>query len=297
MTESKTARLAATHFSPDIDRGLIILDKPCGHIAHELTSYVKKLLKTKRAGHAGTLDPDVSGVMPVALGRDTKLLGYLTEKTKTYVCIMKIRDKAISDERLLELFKKFTGSITQTPPKISAVRKIARKRTVYYIKFLERKGNLVLFETKVDAGTYIRTLCEDMGKEIGGARMEELRRIAVGSITEKESVTMQDLIDAVWLAEKGDREPLNRIIKDTADYIELRRITIKDNALPSIKNGAQIMAPALVDAEPGIAQNEYVKVFSENGKFVGIGKALYPAAEIQKIKKGMVIKVERMHLD
>jgi len=283
------------HYS--IDRGLIILDKPCGHVAHEITTYVKKLLRLKKAGHAGTLDPDVSGVMPIALGKDTKLLSYLTAKTKTYVCIMKIKNRSISDERLKDVFKKFVGTITQTPPKISAVRKIPRKRTIYYIRFLERKDNLVLFEAKVDAGTYIRTLCEDIGREIGGARMEELRRIAVGSITEREAVKIQDLIDAVWLAERGKPESLNLIIKNTPDYIELRKVTIKDGALQSIKNGAQIMAPALVDVEYGIKREEFVKIFSQSGVFVGIGKAVADKEILEKMKSGLAVKIERMHLD
>lgn len=280
-----------------LERGLIILDKPCGHIAHEITTYVKKLLKAKRAGHAGTLDPEVSGVMPVALGKDTKLLGYLAAKTKTYVCIMKIRDRALSNERLKTALKKFVGAITQTPPKISAVRKVARKRTVYYIKLLERKGNLVLFEAKTDAGTYIRTLCEDIGAEIGGARMEELRRIAVGGITEEESVTLQELIDAVWLAERGKEKELNAMIKNTPDYIALKKIIIKDNALPSIKNGAQIMAPAFVRAEDGIERGSHIKIYSESGVFVGIGKAMGNSEELRKTMRGMLVKIERMHLD
>lgn len=280
-----------------VNKGLIILDKPCGHIAHEITTYVKKLLKAKRAGHAGTLDPEVSGVMPIALGKDTKVIGYLAAKTKTYACIMKIRDRTLSNERLETALKKFVGAITQTPPKISAVRKVARKRTIYYIKLLERKGNLVLFEVKADAGTYIRTLCEDIGMEIGGARMVELRRIAVGGITEKECVTIQELIDAVWLAERGKEKMLNAIIKNTPDYIELKKITIKDSALHSIKNGAQIMAPALVGAEEGVEKDDHVKIFSESGIFVGIGKAMHKTADLRKMKKGMLARIERMHLD
>lgn len=279
-----------------IEEGLIILDKPCGHIAHEITTFVKKLLKVKRAGHAGTLDPDVSGVMPIALGRDTKLLGYLAGKTKTYVCIMKIKDRNVSDERIKKLFQEFTGTITQTPPKISAVRKIPRKRTVYYLKFLERKDNLVLFEAKVDAGTYIRTLCEDMGKKIGGARMYELRRIAVGNITEKEAVTIQDLIDAQWLAERGDPTLLQKIIKKAPDYIELPTVIVRDNALPSIKNGAQIMVPAVVQIEKNAKENDLVKIYSQSGEFVGVGRLAISPELLSERKKGLCVIIERMHL-
>ncbi|MEM3422638.1 MAG: RNA-guided pseudouridylation complex pseudouridine synthase subunit Cbf5 [Candidatus Bilamarchaeaceae archaeon] len=279
-----------------IDEGLIILDKPCGHVAHEITTFVKKLLKLKRAGHAGTLDPDVSGVMPIALGRDTKLLGYLAGKTKTYVCIMKIKNRSVSDEQLKKIFKEFTGLITQTPPKVSAVKKVPRKRMIYYIRFLERKDNLVLFETKVDAGTYIRTLCEDMGKKIGGARMYELRRIAVGNISEKEAVTLQDLIDAAWLAERGKPENLVNIIKNTPDYIELPKAVVKENSLESIKNGAQIMVPAVVSVQDGARKDDFVKIFSESGSFVGIGRLRVEPLNLKEHKKGLAIKIERMHL-
>ena len=211
MTDKKTGNVELP------DNGLIILDKPYGHVAHEITTYVKKLLGVKRSGHAGTLDPDVSGVMPIAIGKATKLLGYIAGRRKTYVCIMKIKDRSVSDTTLKQLFKEFTGELTQTPPKKSAVRKVPRKRIVYYIKFLERKDNLVLFEAEVDAGTYIRTLCEDMGKKIGGARMDELRRIAVGKITEQQAVKLQDLIDAVWLYKHDKPQQLESMIKKRVD--------------------------------------------------------------------------------
>ncbi|MFH1221456.1 MAG: RNA-guided pseudouridylation complex pseudouridine synthase subunit Cbf5 [Candidatus Micrarchaeota archaeon] len=281
---------------PEIDNGLIILDKPYGHVAHEITTYVKKLLGVRRSGHAGTLDPDVSGVMPIAIGKATKLLGYIAGRKKTYVCIMKIKDRSVSDATLRQLFKDFTGELTQTPPKKSAVRKVPRKRIVYYINFLERKDNLVLFEAEVDAGTYIRTLCEDMGKKIGGARMEELRRIAVGKITEQQAVKLQDLIDAVWLYKHGKPQQLEKMIKKPDDYIELKKVVIRDNALQSIKNGAQLMAPAVASIDDGVKKDELVKLYSESGKFAGIGKAAADKDQLLKMKTGLAVSIERMHL-
>ncbi|NYZ77685.1 RNA-guided pseudouridylation complex pseudouridine synthase subunit Cbf5, partial [Candidatus Micrarchaeota archaeon] len=251
----------------------------------------------KRSGRAGTLDPQVSGVLPVALGRATKLLGYIAGKTKTYVGIIKFRDEKITDGRVRELFREFTGEITQTPPRISAVRKVARKRHVYHIKFLERKGRLVLFEAKVDAGTYIRTLCEDIGRKCGGARMEELRRTAVGRIGVKETVTMQDLIDAMWLwKEKKDGSELLKMLKRPEDYIEAKRVTVKENAVSSLLSGAQLMAPGLKDADGKIAKDEIIALYSESGKFVGMGKALFDAKGMKEMKQGQVVKIERIQL-
>ena len=278
--------------------GIIIVDKPPGQASHEVTSFVKKILGVSRTGHAGTLDPNVSGVMPIAVGKSTKLLGYLAGKTKTYVGIIKFRDEKITDKRIEELFKEFTGEITQTPPKISAVRKVPRKRHIYYIKYLERNGRLVLFETEVDAGTYIRTLCTDIGKKCGGARMEELRRTAVGNITEKEAVPLQGIIDAVWLLkEKGDDKELLKLIKKPEEYIDAKKVIVRENAVKTLLLGAQLMAPGLKDADKKIRKDETVALYSESGKFIGMGKSLFDAEEMIERKKGRVVKIERIHLD
>ncbi|MBI2079276.1 RNA-guided pseudouridylation complex pseudouridine synthase subunit Cbf5 [Candidatus Micrarchaeota archaeon] len=224
-----------------LSNSVIIINKPCGPISHEVTTLVKKILGVNRSGHAGTLDPQVSGVLPVALGRATKLLQYLASRDKTYVCLIKFKN-ILSKEEIEKVFEKFTGEITQTPPRISAVKKVPRKRRIYHIKIIEVNGRFALFEARVDAGTYIRTLCEDIGKMVGGARMEELRRIAVGKITEKEAFTLQDLTDAVWLwKEKNDESELRKMLKPPEEFIKLKKIFIKENAIPNLLSGAQLM--------------------------------------------------------
>lgn len=279
-----------------LESSIVIVDKPPGQTSHEVTSSVKKILGVKRTGHAGTLDPQVSGVMPVAVGRATKLLGYIAGKTKTYVALIKFKDEKITDERIKELFDEFTGEITQTPPKISAVRKVPRKRKIHYIRFLERKGRLVLFETKVDAGTYIRTLCTDIGKKCGGARMEELRRIAVGNINEKEAVPLSGIIDAVWLYKNRDNsEELEKILKKVENYIDAKKVFVRENAVKALVSGAQLMAPGLKDAED-VKKDETVALYSESGNFIGMGKALFDRKEMLEKKKGRVVKIERIHL-
>lgn len=279
-----------------LDSGVVIIDKPPKLSSHEVTALVKKITGAARAGHAGTLDPDVSGVLPVALGRATKLLDYIVAKEKIYVGIIKFRHPQ-AEERILEFFSRFSGEIIQTPPKMSAVRKVPRKRTIFYIKLLEHEGNLALFEVKAQAGTYIRTLCDDIGKQCGGARMIELRRIAVGDITEKECVTMQDLSDAVWLwKEKKDASELLKMIKPAEKYLaNYPKIIVKDTAIPSLLNGAQLTAPGVLRADP-FASCAKVALFSEGGKFVGMAEALVPGAEISSMNSGFVARTERMHL-
>ncbi|MEW6748633.1 MAG: RNA-guided pseudouridylation complex pseudouridine synthase subunit Cbf5 [Candidatus Micrarchaeota archaeon] len=272
---------------------VIIIDKPPGQASHEITTFVKKITGASRAGHAGTLDPEVSGVLPVALGKATKLLRYIAGKDKTYVGIVKFR-KLMEKAEVEALFKRFTGELVQTPPKISAVRKAPRKRTVHHLKLLELDGRLALFETRVDAGTYIRTLCEDMGKECGGAAMVELRRTAVGKIEAKEAHKLTDLIDAIWLArEKKVDDLLRKMLKRPEELIGLPRVWVKESAVRSISSGAQVMAPAiekLGDAKEG----ELVALYSGK-EFLGVGVMQVDAERLHEMKKGMAIKLERIH--
>jgi predicted rRNA pseudouridine synthase len=277
-----------------IDDKVIIINKPPGLTSHEVSTYVKKITGASRAGHAGTLDPDVSGVLPVALGRATKLLRYIAGKEKTYVGIVKFRN-IMPREMVLDLFRRFTGELTQTPPKISAVRKVPRKRTVYSLKLVELDGRLALFETRVDAGTYIRTLCDDMGKICGGARMIELRRIAVGKISEKEAHTMTELVDATWfLKNKNEPGMLDAMLKAPESLIDLPKVFLKKSSLKSILSGAQIMIPAL-EKLGDVKKGGRVALYCGDA-FVGVGQMAIDAQELQKRSGGLAVKLERMHL-
>jgi len=280
-----------------LDNGVVIINKPPGQTSHEITSFVKKITGAKRTGHAGTLDPNVSGVLPVALGQATKLLRYIAAKDKTYAGIIRFKnlDGEKGSSEIETLFKRFTGELVQTPPKISAVRKVPRKRTVYELRLLDVKGHNALFITRVDAGTYIRTLCDDIGKVCGGARMEELRRVAVGRILEKQAYTMQELIDAIWFyREKGDPSLLMRMIKPPERFIELRKAFIKESALKSIFSGAQVMAPALERIDDGVGKNERVAMYSGD-RFIGVGIAQMDSKEARNAEHGIVVKLERVH--
>ena len=282
----------------DLDNSVVIINKPPKIISHELTTWVKKITGVNRAGHAGTLDPQVSGVLPVALGKATKLLTYIAPKDKIYVGIIKFK-RILKKEEIESLFQKFTGEIEQTPPKQSAVRKVKRKRKVYYIKFLEQnKENprLVLFETKVDAGTYIRVLCEQIGKLCGGARMEELRRTAVGEITEEQAFTIYELIDAIWLwKNKKDSSRLEKMLRKPEEFINYPKIIVKETAIKTISSGAQIMVPAVKSLDI-VDKDALVSIYSESGKFVGVGRAAVSSEEFKKMENGLVVKLERVHI-
>lgn len=271
---------------------VVIIDKPPGLASHEVTTTVKKIAGVARAGHAGTLDPEVSGVLPIALGSATKFLRYMAGKDKTYVGIIKFRH--IQERgRIEELFREFTGEITQTPPKMSAVRKRPRKRTVHRLELLETGGRLALFEANVDAGTYIRTLCEDIGKRCGGARMEELRRTAVGSITEREAFTMEQLTDAVWFMRERDEPAMLRgMLRKPEELMGFPRAFIKESSLGTVLSGAQIMAPG-VESMEFAEKGQRVRIFCGD-RFLGVGVAQMSDAEVAAKGHGLAIRLERL---
>ena len=275
------------------DNRVIIVDKPPGLTSHEVTTLIKKMFKVKRAGHAGTLDPEVSGVLPIALGRATKLIQYIASKEKTYIALARFK-KEMREKEVETLFQKYKGVITQTPPKISAVRKIPRQRKIEKLEILEKRDRLVLFEAQVEAGTYIRTLCEDIGKETDGGRMEELRRIRVGKIDESRAHNMNEIQYALNKFENGDEKLITKMLNFPEDLIELPKVMIKKSAINSIKNGAQIMIPALerIYGSPSIRSN--VKIYCDK-EFVGIGTLMISEEDLIKNKKGIAIKMERMH--
>ncbi len=277
------------------DRGIIILDKPYGHTSHEITSYVKKLFGVK-TGHAGTLDPDVSGVLPIALGKDTKMLRFVAQKDKTYVGIIKFKE-IVEKETIEKIFKDFTGKISQIPPKMSAVKKVKRTREVFELSLIETDGKKSLFRAKVSAGTYIRTLCVDIGKKLKiPAKMDELRRISVGDITENESTKINDLIDAVWLYKnKNDDSLLKKIIKPVDNFLNYKKIIIKTSAANSLRSGAQLMAPGIISADETIKKDEIILIYSQDNFLIGIGISLFFGNEIKNIKHGQVVKTERIY--
>ena len=148
--------------------GFILVDKPRGPSSHEVTTYVKKLFGARKAGHAGTLDPQVSGILLIGINKACKLLRFLAKSKKKYVGVLKIRNPPKDISLVQKEMDKFSGRISQIPPKHSAVAKRRRFRSIFSFTALEMQGRKVLFEAEVEAGTYIRNLCIDVGEAFGG---------------------------------------------------------------------------------------------------------------------------------
>ncbi len=272
-----------------LETGFIIIDKPQGPTSHEVSAWVRKILGARKSGHPGTLDPQVSGVLPVAINRSTRILSELSGADKEYVGVIRFRDKQ-PPEKVEDLFKKFTGTIEQTPPKMSAVRRRKRKRKVYNLIPLEYKGKDVLFSVSCEAGTYIRTLCSDMGKLVTGAEMIELRRTKFGKISEGNCHTLQELSDALWkYEEKNEELALRSIAKPLEAFITSKRITAKDSALESICSGAPLNAPGVLSSEE-FSKGEKVAIMNSAGGLVALGTAEVESDEIKNMEKGVVAR-------
>ena len=178
-----------------IRKGFVCIDKPMGPSSHEVVVWVRKILEVNKTGHTGTLDPRVTGVLPIMIEQATKLVQILQGSEKEYVCLMRLHGN-VKREKIEEVMKMFEGKIYQRPPLKSAVKKRLRVREVKKIEILEIEGRDVLFKVITEAGTYIRKLCIDIGEVLGcGANMQELRRTRTGIFTEDMSYTLQDLLE------------------------------------------------------------------------------------------------------
>lgn len=274
---------------------IAIVDKPCGPSSHEVSAWVKRLLGVAKSGHSGTLDPEVSGVLPVLLGDATKAAGYLLKDRKTYVALMKLRE-AKTDAQLEDVFRRFRGPIFQTPPKKSAVRRVLRTRHVYRLELLENDGPFVLFESEVEAGTYIRKICHDMGEVLQcGGLMAELRRTVAAGFTESQARPLQDFSDAVWLwKEKGDEKPLRDLLVPVEQSIALKKVVVSDGAIQPITTGANLAIPGILALDAGIKPEEPVQIMSGKSEMICLAKALLSTEQIQSQPKGMAFDIARV---
>ena len=183
--------------------GLINIDKPSGPTSYSVSEFVKNILGLSKTSHMGTLDPKVTGVLPVTLGRACKLAGYFIRHDKSYVGVLETHKECDIKELQKLIDGNFVGVIKQTPPHRSAVVREERTREVFYWRLLEvgsrksevgsdGKGKSFLFECRVQGGTYIRKLCSDLGEMIGGGHMGELRRISAGIFSEAERLRLSE---------------------------------------------------------------------------------------------------------
>ncbi len=286
--------------------GIIVLNKPRGYTSHDAVSIVRRTLGTRKVGHTGTLDPNAEGVLPICVGKSTKACDMITFSDKEYIAVvklgvvtdtydiwgkvLKVQTADVNAEKIREAISNFTGEIYQVPPMYSAlkqngkklyelarqgieVERKPRKITIYECELLDIMGDTFSIRVRCSKGTYIRSLCHDIGKYLGcGACMQELIRTKSSVFTLDEAISFADLENKVKV--NGAQCVLgcvDRLFMMYPKYVV--NPTVKSRLL----NGAY--------SRVGIDIGTY-RIYDENEDFVGIANVIVG-------EKGNVIKIEK----
>jgi len=281
-----------------IKNGVICINKPDGPSSHQVVDYVKRILGLSKAGHGGTLDPHVTGVLPIALEKVTKVAQALLNAGKEYVALMHVH-KDVREDKIRELFSKYVGEIEQLPPKRSAVKRKLRKKKIYYLTILEVDGQDVLFKIGCQGGTYIRKFIHDFGQDLGvGAHMQQLVRTKAGPFSDKEMYSLQDLKDAYVNYKEGNDEMLRKIIKPVEFAVShLGKVWVHDNVVDNICHGASLNAPGVSKVESNIEKWDVIAILSLKGELIALGEAVVNSKEMIKLNKGLVVKIVRVFME
>ncbi len=279
-----------------LNNGFINLDKPSGPTSHQVDAWVKEILEIEKVGHGGTLDPRATGVLPIALGEATRALQVLLLAGKEYVGVMKLH-KNVEKNRIIEVCNSFVGEIYQIPPLRSAVKRVRRKRQIYYFEIIQIKGTDVLFRVGCEAGTYIRTLCVSIGKKLRcSAHLAELRRTRVGNIAEEDSVTLQDVKDAYifWKEEEDETEIRSKILPMRRVLDHLPKIVIRDSAADALCHGANLAIPGIVEIDTDIKKGDLAAVLTMKDEGVALATVLMSTEQIIQKDSGICATLERV---
>jgi predicted rRNA pseudouridine synthase len=280
-----------------IRMGVIPLDKPPGPTSHEVVAWIKRMFGLNKAGHGGTLDPKVTGVLPVALEESTKVIGYVVHTPKEYVCVMQLH-REVPESKLRDALKLFTGEIYQRPPLRSSVKRSLRRKKVYEIELLEFTGRYALLRIYADPGTYMRKICHDIGLVLGvGAHMRELRRTKSGPFHEKMGlVRLQELSEALYRYRTEGKDDLLRKYILPMEYAvsHLPKVVIRDTAVDAIAHGAHLAVPGIVRLHSDISKGDLVAILTLKGELVALGTAEMSSEEMAKASKGIAVRIRRV---
>lgn len=268
--------------------GLILINKQKGFTSHDVVNVIRKKLNTKKVGHTGTLDPNATGVLPILIGKGTKISKYLMEHDKTYIATLKLGEKTdtgdsegqvieeksipkdLKKEDINDVLQSFLGKQKQLPPMYSAIKINGKKLyeyaregkevkieprdiEIYKIELLEYQNNKIKFEVECSKGTYIRTLCEDISQKLETVGyMEELQRTKVNSFKIEDSILLDDI--TLENAEKN-------IIKIEKVFKEKDKINLDNKKLEMFLNGVKLT----------YSLSEDIYRIYNNEHFIGIG--------------------------
>ena len=254
--------------------GILNIDKPSGPTSFNISDFVRKKLDLNKTSHFGTLDPKVTGVLPIALNRACKLTGFFLGEDKEYIGVMRLHEEVSLNEIEKAIQEKFSGIIKQTPPLKSRVKRQEREREIKSFEILEQDKKDFLFRAEVQGGTYIRKLIDDLGKKLGvGAHMLELRRTRAGIFLEHDKnfplANLYDFEKAVEEYKNGEENLLRTMIIPAEIVSELFSVVeIKKDNLEKIFTGKPISKNDLIK-DCKMEKGKTICVFCEE-KFVGI---------------------------
>lgn len=287
--------------------GVVNLDKPPGPSAHQVAGWVRDLADAalaestaegtvERTAHAGTLDPKVTGCLPLLLGDATRLAPVFLEGHKEYIAVLVLHAPAPDDlEAVLEAFE---GPIYQKPPRKSAVARRLRVRTIEGLTPIETEERRVLLRIRCESGTYIRKLCHDLGLALGtGAHMGDLRRVSTAPFDDTDLVTLHEFADALAFAAEGDSTALSDVVRPAERaLVGLPRVTIAESAAREVAHGAPVYAPGVlaVDGLDGSAvagaNPPLVACYTPDGAAVCLGRLVGDSS----MEQGTVVDLERV---
>ncbi|MEM1684360.1 MAG: RNA-guided pseudouridylation complex pseudouridine synthase subunit Cbf5 [Nanopusillaceae archaeon] len=281
---------------------IVNLDKPKGPTSHQVVAWIKNILGFK-VGHGGTLDPKVTGVLPIGIGKATRILRSFLLAGKEYIAWMHLHGD-ISEKKVLEAINKFKGEIIQKPPLKSAVKKVPRRKKVYCIKVLEVDGRDWILQIATEAGVYIRKLIHDIGKELGvGAHMQQLRRIRVAELKEYSEkypiITLQDLVDSIWFwKNEGNEKYIRKVFLPQEVAVEhLKKIWVLDTAVNSITYGANLYVSGISKLYSNIERGDLVAIMTLKNELVAIGYAILSSREIIENNSGIAVDIDRVVME
>ena len=282
--------------------GAIIVDKPESWTSHDVVGKMRRIARSKKIGHLGTLDPIATGVLPLVIGRATRLAQFYTRSDKVYEGIVRfgwstttydrageptspVTDVTVDRETLEHALEKFRGAILQTPPPVSA-KKIEGKRAyelarksitvelepvrveVYELALLELSGPDVHLRAHCSGGTYMRAIAHDLGRELGcGAHLHELRRLASGEFGIDQARTIAQLESLA-----ADERLLDALVPPAHMLPGFPNVFVDDVTVAQIRNGRNF--PASPFRSPAAAR--YVKAVDRLGDLIAIGESVLP---------------------
>ena len=269
--------------------GIVIIDKPEGWTSNDVVSKLKGVLHTRRIGHGGTLDPMATGVLPVFVGRATRGVEFFEHAEKTYETVLRLgittdteditgrvleeRAVSVTESDILAVLPQFRGEISQIPPMYSAIKvngkklyelarkgkeieRESRKITIFELEMLEFLGDKVRLRVRCSKGTYIRTLCKDIGDALGcGGCMAELRRVAAGEYTTADAVDLFALIE--------DTDPGRHLRGVDSLFAQYEAVTLTEKQTLRCRNGNSFSVH--------LADGTY-RAYAENGDFLMLAK-------------------------